>query len=357
MGGKPNRRDFLKYAGTASVATTMGLAGCTASGKQDGETTTPGEETTFAPVDQEYPESGRTVTYIVPFSQGGGTDTYGRQIMPVAANELDVNVQINNVPGGASLRGTGRIVNAEPDGYTMGAFNPPSTPLSYLVFEPDYDLRELEGICSYARTPYVIIANADANVEGMEDLVSRYNEGEFSAIGGCQAKGGLNHVTSLVMKNQYDMQWENYVGYDGCAPAAQAVASGEIPATIGTDVAVQGTVEAGRADVVAVLQSAGSGVFPDVEPVTEQGFSEIDYIGGLNRCMWFPPDTDEGTVNRMANAVRVATQSDEVQQWSEESGNIVEFSGPETANQLLEDTLERLPEEVDIEQIREEAEG
>ena len=252
MGEKPNRREFLKYAGATSVAATMGLAGCTARG-QDNETaneTTAANETeqptTFEPVDEDYPESGRTVTYIVPFSEGGGTDTYARQIMPVAGDELGVNIQISNVPGSASLRGAGRIVNAEPDGYTMGGFNPPSTPLSYLVFEPDYDLRELEGIAVYARTPYVIITSADENVEDMEDLISRYNEGDFTAIGGCQSLGGLNHVTSLVMQNQYDMQWENYVGYDGCAPAAQAVASGEIPAAIGTDVAVQGTVEADR---------------------------------------------------------------------------------------------------------------
>ncbi|WP_225741375.1 Bug family tripartite tricarboxylate transporter substrate binding protein [Halorussus halophilus] len=362
MSGKPNRREFLKYAGTASAATTFGLTGyargqetTTESGE---ETTEGGQETTFTPVDQNYPESGQTITYIVPFSEGGGTDTYARQIMPVAAEELGgVNVQISNVPGGASLRGTGRIVNAEGDGYTMGAFNPPSTPLSYLVFEPNYDLTNVEGICSYARTPYVIIANADANVENMDDLIGRYESGEFQAFGGCQARGGLNHVASLVMKNQYGMQWQNYVGYDGCAPAAQAVASGEIPASIGSDLAVEGTVNSGRANVVAVLMSGGSGVFPDVAPVTEQGYENIDYIGGLNRCMWFPPGTDEGKVNRMANAVQAATQSEQVQQWSEESGNLVEFNGPEYANQLLQDTLEILPEQVDIEQIREEATG
>jgi tripartite-type tricarboxylate transporter receptor subunit TctC len=354
------RRDLLK---ATAGSTTIGFAGLSAG--QDGEETTTagGQETTtqaqadcdFSPMAEDYPESGRTISYIVPFSQGGGTDTYARQILPQVGEILDVNFQIQNIPGSASLRGTGQLVQADADGYTMGAFNPPSTPLSYLVFQPDYDLSQLKGVATYARTPYVLITQADADVDSLEGVMSKYEAGDWQAIGGCQARGGLNHVASLVMQNEYGMQWENYVGYDGCAPAVQAVASGEVPATITTDVAAQGTVESNRAKIVAVLSSGGSGVFSDATPVTEQGFGNIDYIGQLTRSMWMPAGVSDGQVNKVSSAVQEALKSESVQQWSEETGNIIEFGCPSTTDELLQQTLETLPEKVDIEKIREEA--
>ncbi len=360
--GEINRRDLLKA--TAGSAT-IGFVGVTA-GQDGGETTTAGGQQTttatqadcdFTPMAENYPESGRTVSYIIPFSQGGGTDTYARQILPQVSEVLDVNFQIRNIPGGASLRGTGQLVQGEANGYTMGGFNPPSTPLSYLIYQPDYDLSQLKGVAAYARTPYVLVVQDGADVQSMEGVVNKYESGDWQAIGGCQAKGGLNHVTSLVLKNEAGLQWQNYVGYDGCGPAVQAVASGEVPAVITTDVAAQGAVESGRGKVVGVLSSGGSGVFTEAEPITEQGFPNIDYIGQLTRCMYMPAGVSDGQVNKMASAVQEALQSDPVQQWSEETGNIIEFQCPSTADELLTQTLETLPEKVDIESIREEATG
>ncbi|UWG46333.1 ABC-type phosphate transport system, periplasmiccomponent [Halanaeroarchaeum sp. HSR-CO] len=338
----------------------MGLAGCSGNGDggdggdgADGGDGGDGGGGDGGDGGDVYPEEGRSIEYIVPFSEGGGTDTYARQIMGKTTEMLGLNLQVNNVPGGASLRGTEQIVNGNPDGYEMGGFNPPSTPLSYLVFEPDFDLTEVKGVCTYATTPYVIIANTDLEVDGFGDLVDRYQDGEFSAIGGCQAQGGLNHVGSLVMRNQMGLEWENYVGYDGCAPAGQAVASGEIPATIGSDLAIEGVVESGRAEVVAVMMSQGSTVFPDAESLTDQGFDNIDYIGGLNRGMYMPPGVDDEKIQTLSSAIEEAIQSDELQQWSEESGNGLSYGPPENADALVQDSIEQIPQQVDIEQIRE----
>ncbi|RLM53430.1 tripartite tricarboxylate transporter substrate binding protein [Halobellus sp. Atlit-31R] len=337
----------MRAAGTASVAATVGLAGCTGGNDNGGSGGDGGSG------GSDYPESGSTVEYIVPFSEGGGTDTYARQIMGKVSEILDFNLKVTNVPGGASLRGTSQIVTADADGYTMGGFNPPSTPLSYLVFQSDFDLESVEGVCTYATTPYTIIANADAEVTGMDDLIDRYNDGEFEALGGCQSQGGLNHVAALVMQDSLEFGWTNYVGYDGCAPAGQAVASGEIPAAIGSDLAIEGVVNSGRADVISVLLSNGSTVFPDAPSLTDDGYDNIDYIGGLNRAMWMPPGTDRANVDVMAGAIEEAMASDELQQWSEESGNGLTFGGPDAANDLLQNSLEQIPQRVDIEAIRE----
>lgn len=338
-----NRRRFLKWTGTASA---VGLAGC--AGQQGGGNGN-GNGTGNGGGGSGYPN--RRLTYIVPFSQGGGTDTYARQIMPQLSEVLGTQIRIENIPGAASLRGAGRLFRAEPNGYTFGGFNPPSTPLSAMINPPDWEMPKLEGVCAYARTPYMIIANPQRNIQGMQDLVNRYRSGEFTTIGG-QQKGGILHVMAIIMKNRYNMPWENYVGYTGSGPTSQAVASNEVPVGLGTDTGVLSTVEGGRADVVACTSSQGSSVFPDAPTVTSAGFENIDFVGQLTRCMFMPPGTPDSKIQTVSEGVSEALESEEVQQWSEETGNIVEYHGADYANDILENTFETIPEEVNLERFR-----
>ncbi|OYR40265.1 ABC transporter substrate-binding protein [Halorubrum sp. Ea1] len=293
--------------------------------------------------------------YIVPFSEGGGTDTYARQIMPQVSEILGVSIQINNVPGSASLRGAGQMVRAEPDGYTFGGFNPPSTPVSYLLNPPDdWELTSLRGVCGYARTPYVMYSNPDQGFSELADAIEAFDNGDITNMGG-QQRGGIVNVIAEIMKNndEYGLSWENYVGYDGGGPLVQAVASGEVPVGVTTDASGLSAAEDDRVDVIAVLSSQGSNVFPDVASVTDQGYPNIDYVGQLTRCMWMPGDTPDERVQTMSSAVEEALQTEPVQSWSEETGNIIEYNPPEFADEVLQQSFEQIPENVDLEALRE----
>lgn len=330
------RRDYIKYAGAASAAAMTGLAGCSGGG------------------DGEYPSDD--ITYIIPFSEGGGTDTYARQFISHMADELDTNIAIENVPGAASLRGTGQLYNADPDGYTIGGFNPPSTPVSAMVNPPDYDLTELEGVGTYARTPFVVVANPEYEMEGFEDMVSRYADGDLEIFSG-KERGGVDHVLALLMKgnDSYDIQWDRYVGYDGSGPAVQATISDEVPVAISTDTAAAGAAEDDRIDVLACLSSQGSEVFPDVPSTVDIGYDNIDFLGQLVRGVYAPEGTSEDQIEVLTEALEAALQTDEVQSWSEETGNVVEYGGPESASNAVSDAFDQIPEQVDLEAVREAA--
>lgn len=338
------RRQFIKYASAASSLTITGLAGCVGgSGGSGGSNSSGGGGDNFP---------NQNLRYIIPFSEGGGTDTFARQVIPVMGEELGTNVAIENIPGAASLRGTGELFYAAPDGYTFGGFNPPSTPISAMVNPPNFDMTKLKGVGTYARTPFVIVTNPEHNIENFDDLLSRYESGELQTFSGKQ-KGGVDHVLALLMKNnqEYSFGWQNYVGYDGSGPAVQAVVSGEVPAAISTDTAAQGAVSDGRADAVTCLSSQGSGVFPDLGNVVNAGYPNIDYIGQLTRGMYVPPETPDGPIQTLTEALETALQSDAVQEWASNTGNIVEYGGPENAENIVQDAFEQIPKQVDIESI------
>jgi len=271
-------------------------------------------------------------------------------------DELGTNIAIENVPGAASLRGTGQLHNADPDGYTIGGFNPPSTPVSAMVNPPEFDMTNLEGVGTYARTPFVVVANPSYEIEDFDDLLSRYANGDLEIFSG-KERGGVDHVLALLMQgnDSYNFQWDRYVGYDGTGPAVQATISDEVPAAIATDTGAAGAVEDDRLDVIACLSSQGSAVFPDIPSTADLGYENIDFLGQLVRGIFAPEGTSEDQIQVLTEALEAALQTDEVQSWSEETGNVVEYGGPDSASNAVADAFEQIPDQVDLESVRDAA--
>ncbi|MBR1918632.1 MAG: hypothetical protein IJ831_03310 [Spirochaetales bacterium] len=65
-----------------------------------------------------YPE--RKVTMIIPYKAGGGTDVLLRLLASEMEKEWGQQIIIENKAGGASQVGMTELVNAKPDGYTIG---------------------------------------------------------------------------------------------------------------------------------------------------------------------------------------------------------------------------------------------
>ena len=342
--GSHNRRQFLKYTGAASTVAMAGMAGCLGdddNGDDTGNGSTGGED---------YPTDD--IRLIIPFDAGGGTDAYLREIAPLVAEEMGVNIPIDNVSGAASLRGTGEMMMSDPDGYTVGAFNPPSTPVSEMVNPQSWALEDCVGLGLYAEDAVVLVGNPDYEIEGYDDLVSRYNDGELENFGGLE-RGGLYHVMALVMREEHDINWSSYIGYSGTGPSVEAAMSGEVPVAMSTDTAAAAAVEDGAVDLVAVLPSGGSAVFPDQESVPDLGYDELDFLVSLGRIIAAPPGTPDAVVEAWEDALSTVMNSDEMAAWSEETGNVVMFEDGTEVENRIQTAYDTIPEIVDLDEIRE----
>jgi tripartite-type tricarboxylate transporter receptor subunit TctC len=280
----------------------------------------------------------------------------------VLSEKLGVNIQIDNIPGAASMRGTSEALRTEPDGYTMMAFNPPSTPISYLVTQPDFDLTEAQGIAAYAVAPAVVTLNPDVadehEIETYDDLIAAYQDGTLSKFAG-QSIGSYFHVMALVMRERHGLEFntDQYLAYDGTGPAVQAVASGEAPAGIGIDTATIAFSEDDRLRIPAVLTSEGSNSYPDVPAVTDLGYQNMDSVGQVTRCYWAPPGTPQDRIDTISKGVEDMVNDPEIQTWAEEQGQNLFYRGPDYADELLNDILVNIPNQVDIDAIRDQLES
>ena len=67
--------------------------------------------------------SGKTITWVVPFKEGGGTSRFSRFIQPFLTKYLlGTTIKIMHIPGGGAIKGSNYFQkNSKPDGtYLFG---------------------------------------------------------------------------------------------------------------------------------------------------------------------------------------------------------------------------------------------
>lgn len=80
----------------------------------------------------DYPTRGRAITIIVPFTPGGANDIAARLQAPALEKELGVPVVVVNKPGASTQVGMTQLMQAKPDGHTLGLLTLPGAMQAYL---------------------------------------------------------------------------------------------------------------------------------------------------------------------------------------------------------------------------------
>lgn len=117
--------------------------------------------------------SGKTVEFIIPFSAGGGTDTWGRFWAPYLSENLpgQPTVVVRNVPGGGSTTGANQFqARAEPDGLTILGTSG-STQFPYLLGDKrvNYEYKDWHVVLA-SPTGGVVYVKPDLGVDGADDI-------------------------------------------------------------------------------------------------------------------------------------------------------------------------------------------
>jgi len=355
-----NRRRFVQSTGVAAVA---GFAGCSGGGGGgdggDGGDGGGGDGGDGGDGGGDGGGGGSNypselINFIVPYGPGGGTDIYARHFVPLVSDILDNPMQVENIEGAGATRGMTEISMADPDGYEIGMGVPPGTGMLTYLAAPDtlqISYESFTPICVVGESTHVVMANPDLDVD-YEGLIELYQSGEASSFGG-QAVGSMVHIAALQTRDNHGMDFDEYIAYDGSGPTAQAVASGEVAAGIASETAAQPFAEEGDVEVVADLSDNG-GLVMDIPSVTDYGYDNVNQFSVVSRAVLGPEGLSENVVDTLEGAFEEAVKSDASAQWEEETGNVVVWGDREVCRERWHGALETIPEQVDMEMIREE---
>src|SRR5688572_10673908 len=128
---------------------------------------------------------GKTITYIVSTTAGGGYDTYGRMIARYMPKYLPgARIIVRNVPGAGNIIGANAIYTARPDGLTIGMFN---TGLIYnqLMGLPgiQFDLNKFSWIGKASDEIRVMVISTKSGYKTVDDMLKVRTPVKFAAAG------------------------------------------------------------------------------------------------------------------------------------------------------------------------------
>jgi len=143
----------------------------------------------------------RPIKLIVPFSAGGGTDTFARVMKRAIAEEklLPQPLAIINVRGAGATIGSGRAKRARPDGYTMLVLHD-AIFTAQLYGTVAYGPQAFQPIAGTGEVGLVIAVRDDSPYKTLEDLMraarKKQNEVNFGAN-----LGALTHYAGLQLQD------------------------------------------------------------------------------------------------------------------------------------------------------------
>jgi tripartite-type tricarboxylate transporter receptor subunit TctC len=239
-----------------------------------------------------YPD--QPIKIIVAFPPGGSSDIVIRALQTAVAEDLHQPIVIENRTGAGGNIGAAAVVQAAPDGYTLGVaaagvltVNRHLNPAA-MSFDP---LKDLVPITLLAEIPFVLVASQQSGFSSVDEVIkaAKARPGELSI--GHGGNGTAMHLTSALFNQKAGVNLQ-LVTYRGSAPVAVDVLAGHVPLAM-LDIPVsQQLIRDGRLKALGVSAARRSSFLPEVPPLSELGLKDFDSVGwfGLVAPAGTPPE-------------------------------------------------------------------
>jgi len=215
----------------------------------------------------------RPITFTVPWSPGGGTDTTSRTLAAVLTQSLGVNVNVVNRTGGGGVVGHLALAQAPANGYTIGAITVEITMLPH-IGQTTLSYVDYTPLGLMINNPSAVTVRADAPWDTLDELLDhiRANPGELQASG--TAMGGIWDLARIGLLLAADLEPDAmpWVPSQGAAPAFQELLAGGVDVVTAALAEAASLLGAGEVKVLGVMSPNRVGRFPDVPTLKELGY-------------------------------------------------------------------------------------
>jgi tripartite-type tricarboxylate transporter receptor subunit TctC len=227
---------------------------------------------------QTYPS--KPVRLIVGYAAGGAADITARLLGQWLSERLGQPFVIESRPGAGTNVGTGAVVHASPDGYTLllasaaNAIN--ATLYENLNFAFARDIAAVGGISSL---PLVMAMHPSVPARTVPEFIAyaKANPGKLNTASG--GNGTPSHVAGELFKMMAAVDM-THVPYRGETPAIIDLIGGRVQVFFPTIMSSLEQVRAGRLRALAVTSAGRSDVLPDLPVLGE-------FLPGYEASSWF----------------------------------------------------------------------
>jgi len=277
-----------------------------------------------------FPE--KDITWIVPYSPGGGYDVWSRQIAAAMQKYLPqgVNVVVRNVTGAGGRTGSITLYRAKPDGYTVGLLDVAGlVPYQKAVgaAKAGFDVDRYVWIGRVANEPWALLAPAKAPFNNLADLKARKD-----LSWGIEGVGSTKWLFAILEARGLDLPLRFVSGYGGTGELIPASLRGDFDVWTNAGPAHIPYVKNGELKALLQFGEQRMPAFANVPTAKEQGF---DVIAEILRLVAAPPGTPAEVAGVLEQALLKAMNDEGFKEWVTKSEQEANSGGRKEAETSL----------------------
>ena len=280
----------------------------------------------------------RSITMIVGFAPGGGTDTTARIVAKKLGESVGQTVIVENKAGAGGTVATHQVARSAPDGYTILLGSVGSLAVApHIIAKLPYDpMRDLAPITMAVEFSNVIVVQSALPANTLAEFV-QLAKAKPGTIGyGSSGIGGIGHLAGELLKIVAEIDIV-HVPYKGGGPAMQDLLGGQIPTMVATPPSSLPHIKAGKIRALATTGAARAALMPDVPTVAESGYP------GYEATNWYaylaPAGTPKDVLDRLNQEIVQALRAPDVREQLDRQGIEAKPGTPEELTKYMEREL------------------
>ena len=282
---------------------------------------------TQARAQADYPN--KPIRILVPFAPGGFVDVAARLVGQKLSEKWGQQVIVENRPGGNGFIAVTAVAKAPADGYTLLMAHSGEFAVNPAVFAKDipYDLdRDFHPITLITEAPMVLGAKADGPFNSLKDLIEAARAKPATLGMSTPGTGSINHLTGEWIALSSGVKFL-HVPYKGGAPAAVAIATGEVPFGLSSIPSTMPQVKAGRVKILAITTARRTPVDMSWPTLQEAGVKDVNL--SIWAGLFAPKGVPQAIRDKLYTEVAAILQMPDVKEKFAASGSEIGGMKPE----------------------------
>lgn len=247
----------------------------------------------------------KPITWVVPFTPGGITDTTSRAVARRMGEALGQSIVVENRPGVGGSLGTEQVARAAPDGYTVlyatsGTMAANLALYKNLKYEPLKDFIPVHGMFL---SPLVLVTEAGKPYKSVAGLIEAAKKDPGGVNYGSAGPGTGTHLNGELFQTVTGTKMI-HVPYKGTTPALQDLLGGRIDIMFDYATILMPHIRAGKLRALAVMSDRRLAALPEVPTIAEAG------AAGAELSAWssivVPAGTPAEVVRKLSDAMEAA---------------------------------------------------
>lgn len=301
---------------------------------------------------QDFPT--KPITFIVPFTAGGPTDTVARQLAEAMRKHLgNANIVVENAAGAGGTIGATRAARATPDGHTLLVWHIGMASTAGLYRRLQFNaLEDFEYLGMINDVPMTLIGKPQLPANTYRDFENyiRANSGKLNLAHA--GLGSASHICGLMWQSAIKAgQAMTTIPFGGTAPAMNALIGGQVDVMCDQTTNTTSQIEAGRVKAFAVTTAKPLSDHPVLKhypSLQEMGLKDFNLT--IWHGLYAPKGTPPAVTKKLNDALRAALKDPDFIQKQKALGAIVVTDNrvtPEGHKAFVADQIVKLKAAID----------